>query len=56
MALPTEKAAEKINVAKENNKYQATVAKNTWFLDLFYCFSPKMATNFIGKMMAKMKM
>lgn len=55
MALSAEKAAEKIIAAMENNKYRVTVGKDAMMLDLFYRLSPRMATNFIGKMMAKMK-
>jgi short-subunit dehydrogenase len=54
-ALSAEKAAEKIITAMENNKYRITVGKDAMMLDLFYRLSPRMATNFIGKMMAKMK-
>lgn len=56
MALSAEKAAEKIIDAMENNQYRVTVGKDAMILDLLYRFSPKMATNFIGKMMSKMKM
>jgi short-subunit dehydrogenase len=56
MALSAEKAAEKIIAAMENNKYRVTVGKDAMILDLLYRLSPRMATNFIGKMMAKMRM
>lgn len=56
MTLSAEKAAEKIISAMENDKYRATVGKDAMILDLLYRFSPKMATNFIGKMMRKMRM
>lgn len=56
MAMSAEKAAEKIIAAIENNKYRATVGKDAMILDLLYRFTPKMATNFIGKMMRKMKL
>jgi short-subunit dehydrogenase len=56
MTLSPQKAAEKIIAAMESNKYRITVGKDAKFLDLFYRFSPRMATNFIGKMMAKMKL
>jgi short-subunit dehydrogenase len=56
MALSAEKAAEKIIAAMENNKYRVTVGKDAMMLDLLYRLSPRMATNFIGKMMAKMRM
>lgn len=56
MALSPTKAAEIIVKAMENNKYRVTVGKDATLLDLLYRLSPRMATNFIGKMMSKMKM
>jgi short-subunit dehydrogenase len=56
MTLSPQKAAEKIIAAMENNKYRVTVGKDAMILDLLYRFSPRMATNFIGKMMAKIKL
>jgi short-subunit dehydrogenase len=56
MTLSAQKAAEKIIFAIENNKFRATVGKDAMILDLRYRVSPKIATNFIGKMMRKMKM
>jgi short-subunit dehydrogenase len=53
MAMPASKAAEKIIAAIEKDKYRATIGKDAMILDLLYRFSPRMATNFIGKMMAK---
>jgi short-subunit dehydrogenase len=56
MALSAEKAAQKIIAAMETDKYRVTVGKDAMILDLLYRFSPKMATNFIGKMMRKIGM
>ena len=53
MALPASKAAEIIIKAMENNKYRATVGKDAMMLDILYRISPRLATNFIGKMMKK---
>jgi short-subunit dehydrogenase len=53
MALPADQAAEIIIKAMEKDKYRAMVGKDARFLDLLYRFSPKYATNFIQKMMAK---
>lgn len=55
MTLPASKAAEIIIRAMEKDKYRATVGKDAMILDLLYRLSPRMATNFIGKMMGKMK-
>lgn len=53
MALSPSKAAEIIIKAMEKNKFRVTVGKDATILDLFYRLNPKMATNFIGKMMKK---
>ena len=53
MALSAPKAAEIIVKAIEKNKFRATVGKDAAFLDVLYRLSPRMATNFIGKMMKK---
>lgn len=56
MALPAPKAAEIIISAIEKNKYRAMVGKDAMMLDILYRISPRFATNFIGKMMKKIKM
>jgi short-subunit dehydrogenase len=53
MALPAAKAAEIIINAIEKDKYRVMVGKDATMLDILYRISPKMATNFIGKMMKK---
>lgn len=53
MALPASKAAEIIIKAIEKDKYRVTVGKDATLLDILYRLSPRMATNFIGKMMKK---
>ncbi len=53
MALPASKAAEIIIRAIEKDKYRVTVGKDATLLDILYRISPRMATNFIGKMMKK---
>lgn len=53
MGLSASKAAKIIIKAMENNKFRVTVGKDATVLDKLYRFSPKMATNFIGKMMKK---
>lgn len=53
MALPAPKAAETIIRAIEKDKYRVTVGKDAMMLDILYRISPRMATNFIGKMMKK---
>lgn len=53
LAMPATKAAEIIINAIEKNKYRVLVGKDATMLDLFYRLSPRMATNFIGKMMKK---
>jgi short-subunit dehydrogenase len=56
MAMSAGKAADKIISAMENDKYRVTIGKDATILDLLYRFNPKMATNFIGKMMRNTKM
>lgn len=56
MALPAPKAAEIIIKAIEKDKYRVTVGKDATILDILYRISPRMATNFIGKMMKKVAM
>lgn len=56
MALPAPKAAEIIIKAIEKDKYRVTVGKDATMLDILYRISPRMATNFIGKMMKKVAM
>lgn len=56
MALSAPKAAEIIIKAIEKNKYRVTVGKDATMLDILYRISPRMATNFIGKMMKKVAM
>lgn len=56
MVLASDKAAEIIIRAMENDKYRVTVGKDARFLDLLYRFNPKFATNFIQKSMAKKEM
>jgi len=53
LALPASKAAEIIIRAIECDKYRVTVGKDAMILDLLYRLNPKLATNFIGKMMKK---
>lgn len=53
MTLAASQAAEIIVDAIEKNKFRATVGKDATFLDLFYRINPRVATNFIGKMMKK---
>jgi len=53
MALSPVIAADLIIKAMEKNKFRATVGKDAWVLDKLYRLSPKIATNFIGKMMKK---
>lgn len=53
MALSPVIAADLIIKAMEKNKFRATIGKDAWVLDKLYRLSPKMATNFIGKMMKK---
>ncbi len=53
MALSPVIAADLIIKAMEKNKFRATMGKDAWVLDKLYRLSPKMATNFIGKMMKK---
>ena len=53
MALSASKAAEIIIRAMEKNKFRVTVGKDATILDLLYRLNPRMATNFIGKMMKK---
>lgn len=52
--LPANKAAEIIIEAMEKNKFRVTVGNDATFLDFFYRFSPKYATNFIQKKMAEL--
>lgn len=56
MALPAPKAAEIIIKGIENDKYRVLVGKDARILDILYRISPRMATNFIGKMMKKVAM
>jgi short-subunit dehydrogenase len=53
MALPASKAAEIIIKGIEKNKYRVLVGKDATMLDILYRISPRIATNFIGKMMKK---
>jgi short-subunit dehydrogenase len=53
MALSASRAAEIIIRAVERNKFRVTVGKDATFLDLMYRLNPRIATNFIGKMMKK---
>lgn len=53
MAMPALKAAEIIITAMEKDKYRETVGKDATMLDIIYRLSPRIATNFIQKMMAK---
>lgn len=53
MTLPADKAAAIIIRAMENDKYRITVGRDAAMLDLLYRFSPRFATNFIGRMMKK---
>lgn len=53
MALPAPKAAEIIIRAMEKNRFRATVGRDASMLDKLYRLNPRMATNFIGKMMKK---
>ena len=50
-ALLPEKAAEQIIKAMENNKYRATVGRDSRMLDMLYRFSPRTATDLIVKKM-----
>lgn len=52
-ALPASEAASRIIKAIEKNKYRVMVGKDAKILDFLYRLSPRMATNFIGKMMSK---
>ncbi|WP_305952189.1 SDR family oxidoreductase [Emticicia oligotrophica] len=56
MALSAPKAAEIIIKGIENDKYRVLVGKDARILDILYRISPRMATNFIGKMMKKVAM
>lgn len=51
MALSPAKAAKIIIRAMEKNKYRVMVGKDAAMLDFMYRLSPRMGTNFIGKMM-----
>jgi short-subunit dehydrogenase len=53
IALSASKAAEIIIKAMEKNKFRVTVGKDATILDLLYRLNPRLATNFIGKMMKK---
>jgi short-subunit dehydrogenase len=53
LALPASKAAKIIICGMEKNKFRLTVGKDARMLDLLYRLNPRMATNFIGKMMKK---
>lgn len=53
MALSASKAAEIIIRAVEKNKFRVTVGKDATVLDVLYRLNPRLATNFIGKMMKK---
>jgi hypothetical protein len=37
----------------EKNKFRLTVGKDAGMIDMLYRLNPRMATNFIGKMMKK---
>jgi len=52
-ALSAGKAAGVIIKAIEKNRYRVTVGKDATYLDLLYRINPKMASNFIVKMMQK---
>ena len=52
-ALSATKAAEIIIAAMEKNQYRLMVGNDATMLDILYRISPKMATNFIAKMMKK---
>lgn len=51
LAMPASKAAEIIIQGIEKNKYRVLVGKDATILDILYRISPRMATNFIQKMM-----
>jgi short-subunit dehydrogenase len=53
MTLPAPKAAEIILRAMEKDKYRVTVGRDATLLDKLYRLNPRLATNFIGKMMKK---
>lgn len=53
IALSADKAAARIIRAIERDKLRVTIGKDAKFLDLFYRLSPRLAINFIVKMMKK---
>lgn len=53
MSLSAPKAAAIIIRAMEKDKFRVTVGKDATLLDILYRLNPRLATNFIGKMMKK---
>jgi len=53
LALSAAKAAKIIVGGMEKNKFRVTVGKDAVMIDLLYRLNPRLATNFIGKMMKK---
>ncbi|MFB6341186.1 SDR family NAD(P)-dependent oxidoreductase [Saccharicrinis sp. FJH62] len=54
MALPADKAAEKIILAIEKNKFRAMVGKDAKGLDILYRLAPRFAVKMIEKQMSKL--
>ncbi len=56
MALPASRAAELIIRAMERNRFRIAVGKDAILLDILYRLNPRLATNFIGRMMKKLSL